>query len=463
MSLTTSADSPFLQGLMAPVFDERDDRDLQVTGQIPAGLRGMFVRNGPNPQFAPKTTYHPFDGDGMLHAVYFEEGQVRYRNRWIESKGLQIERRRGEALYGGLAEFTMPDPDVVAEGGVVKNTANTNVVRHAGRILALLEAALPTEVTPELETRGEYDFDGRLASPFTAHPKIDPVSGEMLFFGYAPFPPYLRYHVVSADGELVQTTDIDLPNPVMIHDFAVTEHHAVFLDSPAIFDVPAMVRGEPMMHWAPEAGTRIGVLPRRGGSQDIRWFDLENQYVVHFFNAWDDGDRVEVRAPRFSHMPGAFDFETPTGEEAPMPWAWSIDLATGTVESSQTDDRGGEFPRVNDALATRRTRYGYNCLARTWEFEFEFHGVVKYDEQTGTSQERFYGESEVSGEHVFAPDPDGTAEDDGWLLSFVADRADDTTDLVILDAHDITAEPVARVHIPRRVPIGFHANWLPTS
>ncbi len=457
----TMPPSPFLSGLMTPVTDERDDQDLEVVGSIPAGLSGMFVRNGPNPQFAPSGKYHPFDGDGMIHAVYFEDGRVRYRNRWVESKGLLMERRRGESLYGGLAEFRMPEPDVVAEGGMIKNAGNTQTVRHAGRILALLEACLPTELNRDLDTIGELDFGGKLTSPCTAHPKIDPVTGEMLFFGYSPFPPYVRYHVVSAAGELVHSADIDIPNPIMMHDFAVTENYAVFLDSPAIFDAAALVSGGPMMRWDPSAGTRIGVLPRRGNGDDIRWFDVDNQYVVHFFNAWDDGDHLEIRAPRFGAMPGAFDFDDPTGKEAPMPWSWSIDLAAGTVRDAQTDDRGGEFPRVNDDLATRPTRYLYNCMARTWEFEFEFHGVVKYDTATGSATERFYDASEVSGEHVFAPNPAGTAEDDGWLLSFVIDRATDTTDLVILDAQDIAGEPVARVRMPRRVPIGFHANWFP--
>ena len=455
--------SPFLQGLLAPVFDERDDRALDVVGELPSGLQGMFVRNGPNPQFAPKGKYHPFDGDGMVHAVYLEDGVPRYRNRWVESKGLGAERARGHALYGGLAEFSIPEPDVVAEGGIIKNTANTHTVRHAGKILALLEACPPTELSRELETLGVWDFDGALQGAFTAHPKIDPVSGEMMFFGYQPFPPYLRYHVVDASGALVHSADIDLPNPIMMHDFAVTEHWTVFLDSPALFDAAAMMSGGSMIRWAPEAGTRLGVMPRHGDGSDVRWFDVDDQYVVHFFNAWEDGDRLEVRAPRFARMPGAFEFDDPTGREAPVPWRWSIDLAAGTVTDEQTDDREGEFPRVNDDLATRETRYLYNCLPRTWELEFEFHGVVKYDIATGAAEEHFYAESEVSGEHVFAPDPDGTAEDDGWLLSFVTDRATDSTDLVVLDAHDIGAEPVARVRIPRRVPLGFHANWFPES
>jgi carotenoid cleavage dioxygenase-like enzyme len=459
----TMPPSPFLTGLMAPVTDERDDHHLEVTGKVPPGLRGMFVRNGPNPQFAPRGRYHPFDGDGMVHAVSFGDGDLRYRNRWVESRGLLAERTRGHALYGGLAEFVMPEPDVIAEGGMIKGTGNTHTVRHAGRILALMEACPPTELGRELDTIGELDFDGRLVGACTAHPKIDPVSGEMLFFGYSPFAPYLRYHVVDATGTLVHSAEIDLPNPVMIHDFAVTEQHVVFVDSPALFDAKAMLQGGPMMRWAPDQGTRIGVLPRRGADADIRWFDVDTQYVVHFFNAWDAGDHVEVRAPRFSAMPGAFDFDDPTGEEGPVPWSWSIDLAAGTVADAQTDDRSGEFPRINDDHATRPTRYLYNCTARTWEFEFEFHGVVKYDTETGDASEWLYGEHEVSGEHAFAPDPDGTAEDDGWLMAFVIDRTTDRTDLAIIDARDVAAGPVARVHLPRRVPIGFHANWFPES
>ena len=227
---------------------------------------------------------------------------------------------------------------------MIKNTGNTHTLRHAGRILAVMEACPPTMLDRDLETLGELRLRRRSWGRAPRIPKIDPVSGEMLFFGYSPFPPYLRYHVVDASGALVHSADIDLPNPVMIHDFAVTEHHVVFLDAPAIFDATAMMHGGPMMRWAPDQGTRIGVMPRRGTGADIRWFDVDNQYVVHFFNAWDDGSRVEVRAPRFSAMPGAFDFDAPTGKEGPVPWSWSIDLETGAVRDAQTDDRAGEFP-----------------------------------------------------------------------------------------------------------------------
>ncbi len=456
--------TPHLQGLMAPVFEERDDADLAVIGEIPAALNGMFVRNGPNPQFAPLGAYHPFDGDAMLHAVYLEDGKARYRNRWLESKGLLAERARGKACYGGMSNYQAPDPDVMAEGGMLKNTGNTATVRHAGRYFGLLEAGPPTEFNADLETLGEWDFGGKLAGPMTAHPKVDPVTGEMFFFGYSPMAPYLRYHEVNAAGELTHSAEIDIPAPIMMHDFALTENYVIFFDSPAIFDLEALFSGQEPMKWRPDNGTRIGVVPRGGNSGDARWFEMDTCYVVHFFNAFESatasGTTIEVRAPRMPDMPGGFEFDQPGGASEPMPWRWVLNLDTGTVTDEQTDDLPGEFPVINENYVGRKNRYGYECPARGWDFDFDFCGVVKYDNELGTSDVFNYADSQISGEHAFVPDPNGTAEDDGWLMSFVSDRATETSELAIIDARDVKAGPVARVQMATRVPIGFHANWF---
>jgi carotenoid cleavage dioxygenase len=457
---TDTWQTPFLQGLLAPVSDERDDLDLKVIGELPAGLEGMFVRNGPNPQFAPIGAYHPFDGDAMLHAVYFEGGAVRYRNRWIESKGLIAERARDRACYGGMSNFQIPESDIVAEGGMLKNTGNTHTVRHAGRYFGLLEAGPPTEFDRDLETIGEYDFDGRLQGPMTAHPKVDTVTGELCFFGYSPVAPYLRYHEVDPAGALVNSIEINIPAPVMMHDFVITEHFAVFFDSPAVFDLKALFSGHEPMSWQPDNGTRVGIVRRGGSSDDVRWFEMDNCYVVHFFNAWESGDTIEIRAPRMADMPGGFEFEQPGDAREPMPWRWVLDLTTGLVTDEQTDDTPGEFPRINEHYTGRQTRYGYNCVARGWDFDFDFNGVTKYDNQTDTSQAYRYADTQVSGEHAFVPDPNGSAEDDGWLMSFVTDRETEQSELMVLDAGDVEAGPVARVQMRARVPIGFHANWF---
>jgi carotenoid cleavage dioxygenase len=457
--------SPYLQGNFAPIHDEIEVADLQVTGEIPAALRGVFMRNGANQAFPPIGKYHLFDGDGMIHALYLADGRARYQNRFVESKGLLAERDAGRALFGGLSNFVMPDPDTVAKAGFMKNTANTNVIRHAGRYLALMEAAPPTELTRELETLGEFSFGGALAGSMTAHPKWDPATGELVFFGYSPFPPFVRYHVASAGGELIHSADIEIPRAVMMHDFVMTERHVVFFDLPAVFDLEAMMSGGTSIRWQPDAGARIGVLPRRGTNEDVRWFELDPFFVFHFLNGWDrDGTTIVVDGCRADRMPIAFGDDELTEAVAPTLHRWTIDLASGSVTTEQLDDRAGDFPRLNMHHEGRTNRYGYVASSDHWEAgEIRFDAVTKYDLETGSSSTHVYGADVEAGEAGFAPDPDGSAEDDGWLINLVFDRPTGTSALVITDARDMEAPPVAEVHIPHRVPFGFHGNWMPEA
>ena len=449
----------WLTGGWEPVDDELTTEDLPVTGTLPEALRGSYLRNGPNPAFAPLGAYHLFDGDGMVHAVELDGGRARYRNRWIRSKGLEAERRAGRALFGGLAEFRLPDEEVLAEVGPLKNVANTHVWRHAGRVLALLEAAKPTEITLELDTVGEHTFDGRLHGPMTAHPKTDPETGELLFFGYAPFPPFLRFHVAAPTGELVTSVDIDLPAAVMMHDFAVSRDRVVFFDLPAVFDLDAMLSGAPGIRWEPGNGARLGVLERARPDAGVRWFDVDPFWMFHVLNAHDDGSSVVVEACRTDRLNTTFGGDTEQHRAAPPTLhRWRIDLDAGRVTEEQLDDRPGDFPRVNDDHAGLPTRYGYLTHTRAWaDDDVWFDGVVKHDLDTGASQVHTYGDARC-GEAAFAPDPDRSAEDGGWLLNFVQDRASGESALVVVDAEAL--EEVARVHLPRRVPLGFHGNWF---
>jgi carotenoid cleavage dioxygenase len=354
----------------------------------------------------------------------------------------------------------MPDPELAAEAGMVKNTANTNVIRHAGRILALMEGARPTELTAELDTVGEYDFDGSLVGPMTAHPRWDPRSGELHFFGYGPFPPYLRYHVADAAGRLVRSIEVPLERPVMMHDFVVTESSAVFFDLPALFDVEAMLAGGAAVRWAPEAGARIGVLPRDGGT--ATWIELDPCFVFHFVNAFDRPDgTIVVDGCRAPAMPTAFGDEAmPDGSVRPSLHRWEIDAAAGTVRETQLDDRPADFPRVADAVGGLPYRYGYLGHAATWDGTVRFDGVTKWDLEANSSATYVYGPHASAGEAVFAPDPAGDGEDAGWLLNFVTDLDTNTSRFVVLDARDVEAGPVAEVPLPRRVPFGFHGNWM---
>jgi len=464
--LATAADptSPFLRGNYAPVREEVTAGDLPVVGKIPAELDGMFVRNGPNPQFDPIGRYHWFDGDGMLHGVRLRDGKASYRNRFIQTRGWKEEREAGKALYTGMLE--PPDLKKILTGGSpFKNAANTALVYHAKKLLALWEGGNPHEIrVPDLATVGEETFGGKLRHAFTAHPKVDPKSGEMFAFGYDVQKPYLRYSVFDAGGALVRTVPIDLPRPTMMHDFAVTEHHAVFFDLPAIFDVPAMLAGEPGITWQPEHGARIGVLPRAATSgESVRWFELPPFYVFHFLNAWEsaDGKTISVVGCRNERMPVSFG-DDEVGPVQPRLHRWTIDLAGGDVAEEQLDDRPCDFPRVAPARETRHGRYGYVAsIGHEKGLDGGFDAIAKYDLEAGTSELHTLDAGMQCGETVFAPNPDGTAEDDGWLLNLVVDKATRDTALWVLDAQDVTAEPLAKVKMPRRVPPGFHGSWMP--
>ncbi|WP_426574663.1 carotenoid oxygenase family protein [Aquihabitans sp. McL0605] len=461
-----SVTNPWLQGAFAPVFDERDDHDLEVTGHLPGGLRGSFLRNGPNALFPPLGGYHLFDGDGMIHGLTFDgDGGASYANRWIRSAGLEAEIAAGGALFGGLTDFRLPPDDVFATVGPMKNTANTHVVRHAGRILALMEAAPPTELTADLATVGEHRFGGALQGPMTAHPKVDPRTGEMVFFGTSPFPPHLRIHGASADGTLTWTTEVDLPGSVMMHDFVITETRVVVFDLPAVLDVDAMLTGGTGIYWAPERGARIGVLERGAPGSTIRWIEVDPFWVFHFMNAFDDGDAIEVVGCRSTQLNTSFDGSEVDADVRPMLYRWRIDPVAGTFTEHQLDDRPTDFPRINDQRAGRTNRYGYSGHSTGWaDDEPPFDGVIKHDFSSGTTATHLYGPDTVCGEAVFTPDPagaeraDGGDEDRGWLLNFVHDLSTDRSSVVVLDA--ATLEEAARVHLPRRVPFGFHGSFL---
>jgi carotenoid cleavage dioxygenase len=286
-----------------------------------------------------------------------------------------------------------------------------------------------------------------------------------VFFAYAPFPPYLRYHVVDASGALVHSTEIDLPVPVMMHDFVITEHYSVFMDSPARFNLSG--EGDDMVRWQPELGCRLGVLPRFGTNDDIRWFDVPTGHVQHFWNAWEDGDRIVLSGSTLPHADFGMDqgdaSETSSADAtAGHPTRYWIDLARGQAGCERIDDLGGDFCRYNETRTGRATSVRYmSAFLGANDRIGDFDTVVKYDDTTGNRSLWHAGEQCTIGEAVFAPDPAGTREDDGWLLCTVHDERTDCSEVLVIDARDVPAGPVARVRVPQRLPFGFHANWFP--
>jgi carotenoid cleavage dioxygenase-like enzyme len=423
----------FRTGNYAPVSDELTAFDLQVEGAIPPELTGWYLRNGPNPRSA---TAHWFTGDGMIHGVRLENGRAAwYRNRWVRTES-----------------FENPFPLYNADGSrnLHYSTANTHVIRHAGKTLALVESSLPYEITNELQTLGAYDFGGKLVDSMTAHPKICPTTGELHFFGYGSLTsPHVTYHRADASGELTINRGIDVPALTMMHDFALTAEHLVFMDLPIVFNLDIVLKGERDMpyRWDDNYGARLGVLRRDDPYGAIRWFDIDPCYVFHVANAVDVGNSIVLHAVRYPELwrgTGAF-------EEDGVMWCWTIDLDKGTVDERQIDDRSVEFPRIDDRLAGLAARYAVAVGDAS---------VIQYDLQRGTAREHRFDQNGAPGEAVFVPAGSGADELAGWYLSYVYDPVRNGSDLVIIDAWDIEGEPVARVRLPQRVPHGFHGNWI---
>ncbi len=463
MSARESEVNPFLRGNFAPWRLEGTADDLEVLGAIPRDLNGTFYRNGPNPAYEPPGRYHWFDGDGMIHAITVRDGRAAYRNRWVQSDGLKEERAAGRALYPGLLDFSP------SEAPTLKITANTNIVQHAGKLLALVESSLPTELRcGSLETIGLYDFAGKLAGSMTAHPKLDPETGEMLFFGYSPFPPYLQFHIADRDGVLRRSEVIDIAWPSMIHDFAITRDHVVFILCPLVFSFENLQKGGLLFSWEPERGTRLGVMPRAGGNDDVRWFETDASYVFHPMNAYDDGDAIVLDVSRYDSLrfmdPNAARSPALSADEGARLHRWRIDLRPGGgVQSTPLDDVTGEFPRVDERLVGRKHRFGYLAASTPDDLVDGmpvWSSIKKYDLERGTAVVRRFGAHNGAGEPLFVPRSGGAAEDDGYVLALVYDQARNGSDFYILDARDIAGEPIAQIRIPNRVPYGFHGNWV---
>ncbi|WP_026415878.1 carotenoid oxygenase family protein [Actinomadura oligospora] len=437
----------WLDGHRAPVPDETTAHDLPVTGVLPAELNGRYLRNGPNPK-PGEPSGHWFTGHGMVHGIRLRDGRAEwYRNRWVRTR-----------------RFTEDAPFVREDGtfDLASVQANTHVIAHDGTVYALVEAGLPHELTPELETVGACDFGGLLTTAMTAHPKRDPRTGDLLFFGYGFVPPFLTYHRLSADGKLVESREVEVPGPTMMHDFAITEHNVVWLDLPMVFDLELAGRAGMPFRWDDSYGARLGVMPRGGGGP-VRWFDVDPCYVFHVGNAYEnERGGVVLTGARYrdaditalwggiggapgpaSAAPG---LGTATGLGAARLHRWTLDPATGRASEEPLDDRRVEFPTHDDDHTGLPHRFLYTVAGSA---------LVKYDVQAGTADERDFGGH--VGEAVFVPSADARSEDDGWLLTIASDPAGSR--LLVLNAGDLSER--ARVELPRRVPAGFHGSWIP--
>lgn len=446
----TDIPAPYGEGAFEPVSVETTAWRLDVEGTIPPELTGLYVRNGSNPPPGKvEGAYHWFLADGMVHGVRLHRGRAEwYRNRWVRTDVLAA--KMPIAPAGGASEV-----------GLAPNVANTSVVRHGGRILALCEVGLPYELDEGLETVGRYDFDGQLRTPMSAHPKIDPVTGEMIFLVGMLKRPHVRCHTVAADGTLVRTEGVDTTGPSLVHDMAITERYVVIPDQPVVFNLGSVGITDFPFAWDDHYQARIGLLSR-DGQGDVRWFDVDPCFFIHTVNAFDDGESVVLDVARYPA--GVF----PRGNSDALNQGvrgtyhrFRLDLRTGQSTEETVSDRSFDLPSVAPTAVGRAYRYGYGTLVVHEGRRAAFSSLAKWDTRTGATE--VHPTPGVFAESTVVPAADDPTGDAGWALSYRWDPTTGRSDLVIVDTTRFDRAPQAVIHLPQRVPLGFHGSWLPDA
>ena len=464
------ADNPYLHGIYAPTLNTNTHTEaLEVIGELPTDLYGAYLRNGPNPVFKPKHHYHPFDGDGMIHGVFFNEGRVAYRNNLIDTACLMQERDQGEAVWPGVMgpfDFSLPDFPI-------KDTANTDIILHNGRLMSLwYNSGIPYLLDPlTLANLGPLASPSRLSRRLSAHSRLDWFTGELFFFDYGDEVPYMIYGVMNPDGSLKHEVGIDLPGPRLPHEIAFTGQHAILHDHPFFHDVEVLRKfNARVVQFHRHLPTRFGLIPRLG--TEVRWFEFEPCYVLHTSNAWEDGEWVVIDGCRSANpMPKANPDE---GVLAHMlsymrleanNYRWQINTKTNEVREGPICDLNSDFNKSNPLFHGIKTRYAYHQAIPLLEdggHTLRFTALLKYDNELGTHQRWEYGAGVFGSEAAFAPKRGVTRdgeEDDGYVITLVTDSKDWTSSCLIFDAKDIGPGPIATVRLPQRIPAGFHAGW----
>src|ERR1700753_1173462 len=452
------ATPPSLRGNQAPVRVE-STLEPRIRGKIPEGLHGALFRNGPNPQFDPGPQYHPFLGDGMIHGFWLNEGKARYANRYVRTPRWLTERAAGRPLFGGLGTPSDPSVEKILSGG-----ANTHIVYHGGKLLALQEGSHPFEVDKDdLSSRGWVQTGGR----FTAHPKVDPVNGEMIWFAYSagesPLNSDLDYGISDASGRILRRDRFKAPYCSMVHDFIVTENYTAFPVLPLTGDLDRATRGLPAFAWQPEKGAFVGLMARNASVDSLRWIEVDPVYAFHPANAYEAGGHLHVDMMEY---PSAPLFPNPDGSRrAPVKARlvhWSIDLddPAARVLRAPVSDLVGEFPRFDERFAGLPYRHCWQAANVAMNEALMFDSLAHVDLKTRRETVRTFSNGDSVGEPVFVPRGHRAPEGEGWILAVVHRAAEGRSDLLILNAQDIGGEPEAVLELPVRVPAGFHGSWV---
>ena len=431
MSGITAKKNYYLQGNYAPVKNLISEVGLKVTGQIPKDLSGLFVRNGPNPMSSVnEKKHHWFLGEGMLHGIRLDSGNALwYKNKLVDGND---------------------------------SNANTSVISHSGKIYAIVEAGgYPVEIDQDLNSLNTKPFYGDKNAGFTAHPKLDPDTNELhaMCYDYANNFDTVDYVVIDQNGSHKKTQSIPFESRSMLHECAITKNYMLVFDLSVVFDLYKLGRGYFPFSWDDNHQSRIGLLSRNGDSDAVQWFDIDRTYFFHTFNAHEDSNgNVIVTAAAYGRLFDT-DWNGPFTESPPQLTKWELNTKSGHATSTSLDDRFVEFPRINPKLVGKLNQYAY-ALASSNLKEPDFNEIVKYDLKNDTSEVYGYGSGKFGAEPVFVPAEGAQSEDEGYLLSLVYNQETDNSDLIILNAKEPKSGPLATVHLPQRVPFGFHGEWV---
>jgi carotenoid cleavage dioxygenase len=458
---------PYLSNGYAPLRVEYDDEVAEIEGTLPPSLTGTFYRVGPSPQFDPRGTYNPLMGDGMVHAFRIGGGKVTYRNRWVRTLQWQKDNAAGRALFATTNNPMEHDPSVaqLPTDGV----ANTNVVWHANTLLALEEGHVPFALDPtSLATHGHHNFAGKLPRNMTAHPKIDPATGELLTF--ANFeniraPRDIGFHIADRNGAITRSQTIIAPFAPLLHDFAISRDFAIFAACPVTVSMKRMMEGKPLIAWEPNLGTHVGIVHRQTG--EVRWFEGEACMAWHTMNAFNDKDRIVVdvcpqAAPMFPDANGAPPDPTRAAQHLTR---WEFDWSKpGAYTAMKLITDACEYPRIDERRTASAHVHGYLATAGGPGTDDTFQrGLGHYDFTRGVFRIWNAGAHAAVGEPVFVPKHATAREGEGYLLTNVFDETSGTSHLAILDAEDIERGPIARAHLSHHMPMGFHGTWIPAA
>jgi carotenoid cleavage dioxygenase-like enzyme len=457
----------FLQGPLEPIRFEADAPDLFIEGDIPEGLKGTYYRNGPNPLYPPRDEYHPFSGDGMVHEFKFDSGRVSYRNRWVKTDKWKLDKEAGEALFGVHGNPITSHPSTK---GIRFNPANTNIIKHGGRLLALYEDNPPFELDAvTLEPIGPCDFDGQLEGPMTAHPKFDPKSGEMLFFGYGVNghgTNDMSYTVISVDGKVTRSDTFKAPYASMVHDFIVTDEWVVFPIFPAVMSPERASKGGPFIAWDDSLKSHIGILRRDEPIENLRWIETDPCYVYHPANAYESDGILIADMVKYDAVPG---FPRPDGSRLDPSTAlarlerWSLDLSDPDAKLNIENiyDNPCEFPRIDERFAGQEHQHIF-MISSVGERakDLIFDELIHISMLTKTASRWSLDPGDVIGEPVFVPRDANAIEGEGYILTVVYSQETGCSYLAVFSADKVEAGPIAKIHVDHRVPAGFHGNWV---